>query len=85
MVAAILFLLEIALGVGLYMTLAETDAAQRRIQGIQRQVDALSGRVDAVAGESKISHQRLVEDLWRRASDEVDREIEKGRARARGL
>jgi hypothetical protein len=85
MVAAILFLLEIALGVGLYMTLAETDAAHRRIEGVQRKIDAMSGRVDTLARESKISHERLVDDLWRRASDEVDREIERGRARARGL
>jgi cell division septum initiation protein DivIVA len=77
--------LGILLGVSTWTTCRDNERLQRRIAELERRVNELSGRVNTVARESKISHERLVNDLWRRASAEVDREIEKARKRGRGF
>ena len=46
-------------------------------------MNQLSGRVNALTAEVKTSHARLLDRLWRRASAEVDQEIERARARGR--
>jgi hypothetical protein len=81
MVTAIisLCLLGILLGGGIWMTFRGNERVHGRIEDLDRRVTGLNGRINTVARESKISHELLVDDLWRRA----DQEIEKARARGR--
>jgi hypothetical protein len=77
--------LGILLGGGIWMTFRDNARVHGRIEALERRVNELSGRMNAVARESKISHGRLVDDLWRRGSEEIDQEIERARARGRGF
>jgi hypothetical protein len=79
-----LCLLGILLGGGILMTL-DNHRARGRMAVLEREVNAMNGRINAVARESKILYERLVEDLWRRGSAEIDQEIERARARGRGF
>jgi hypothetical protein len=92
----ILALLEIALGVGLWTTFNDACLAHEKITAIELRLTKLHDRINTVADESKIiSHERLVDDLWQRASEQIDllqrdseqidQEIEKARARGRGF
>ena len=74
-----LCVLGILLGVSTWTTCRDNERLQGRIAELERTVNGLSGRVNTVARESKIAHERLVDDLWRRA----DQEIEKARLRGR--
>jgi hypothetical protein len=78
-----LCVLGILLGVSTWTTCRDNERLQGRIAVLERTVNGLSGRVNTVARESKIAHERLVDDLLRRASVEVDQEIEKARRRGR--
>jgi len=77
--------LGILLGVSNWTISRDSERRLGRIAELERRVNELSGRVNTVERESKISHERLVDDLWRRASAEVDQEIERARARGRGF
>jgi hypothetical protein len=79
----ILFLLVGLIGVATWLTVDECDDDRKRINGLQRQVAQLSAQVDAQSAEVESAHAQLVDGLWRRASAEVDREIEQARARGR--
>jgi hypothetical protein len=81
----ILALLEIALGVGLWATFNDACLAHERITKLELKVTELRRGINTVADESKISHERLIDDLVQRASEEVDQEIEKARERGRGF
>ena len=78
----ICFLMIIIIGVMLTI-LADNRAAHGQVEDLQTQINRLSGRVNTVARESKNSHARLVDNLWRRASEQVDQEIKEARARGR--
>jgi hypothetical protein len=82
-VITVLCLLGILLGGGILMTFRDNERVHGRIESLEHKVNGLSGRVNTVARESKISHERLVDGLWRRASGEVDQEIKEARARGR--
>lgn len=81
----ILALLVIALVIGILKVFADSRWGHCRIDILERKVTGLSGRINTVADEGKISREQLVDDLWQRASVEVDQEIEKARERGRGF
>ena len=74
----ILFLLVILLGCGFVAVFNGYLDAERKIVTLQ-------GQVARVSQDAKISHERLVDDLWRRADEQADELIEKARERGRGL
>jgi hypothetical protein len=79
----ILSLLVVLFGGG--MCMAFYDRMHQQIKDLEYQVNGLSSRINEVANEAKISHAQLVDDLWRRGSEEIDQEIERARARGRGF
>jgi hypothetical protein len=85
MVAAIviLYLLVGLIGAATWLMARDCGCDCARVKGLQGQVNQLSGRVNALTAEVKTSHARLLDRLWRRASAEVDQEIERARARGR--
>jgi archaellum component FlaC len=80
-----LCLIVTLLGLGCWSILHDSHRVHERINGLERKVNELSSRVNTVARDSKIAHERLVEDLLRRGSEEIDQEIEKARERGRGF
>jgi hypothetical protein len=72
----ILFLLVILLGCGFVALFNDSLDAEKKIGALEHEAAQLSH-------DMKVSHERLVDDLWRRASVEADREIVKARARGR--
>jgi hypothetical protein len=65
--------------------LHDSHRVHGRIDDLERKVTGLSSRINTVAEESKLSHAQLVDDLWRRGSQEIDQEIERARERGRGF
>jgi hypothetical protein len=82
-VIAIACLIVVLLGVGSWSILHDSHRVHERIDDLERRLTGLNGRVNTVADETELSHAQLVDDLWRRASAEVDQEIEKARRRGR--
>jgi hypothetical protein len=78
----ILGLLVTLLVLGVVLAIADVWYA-RRITKLESQFEEMTRRINTVSAEVRTSHARLVDGLWQRASVEVDREIEKARARGR--
>ena len=85
MVGAIVTLCLLVTGAGIaaIITMANCSDHAKRISRLEREKADLSRRVNRLHGVVNGAHGQLVERLWQRASVDVDREIEKARARGR--
>jgi hypothetical protein len=86
-VAAIVILgcLMAVFGVLAFALFLDVNNTDRRISDLENQVRQQAARINVVAGDVRTSHAQLVDGLWKRASAEVDQEIERARARGRGF
>ena len=79
----ILYLLTALLGAGVWAALQQASEAREHMKAVERWSVAMHRWLETQHAQIKGSHARLVDGLWDRASAEVDREIEKARARGR--
>jgi hypothetical protein len=70
-------------GISAIITMAGCSDQAERINRLERDKAELSRRVNSLHGVVHGAHGQLVDRLWQRASVDVDREIEKARARGR--
>jgi hypothetical protein len=85
MVAAIviLYLLAILVGCLAFAVFLDCCDLDKRLGQLKQDIIKLSEHISELHSAVKGAHAHLVDDLWQRASQEVDQEIEKARTRGR--